>query len=368
MAVPQLSKSENKLRLIYSRAGPIMSLVTIESPRPKTTLSRRVALDANKYSHLTEYHQKQELLERLGIDLAAVTQEMAPRKRDNKEREPITPFELNVNFTKQEVTSPQFSLQRLESHTDETDQTGLATKKIIEHLLNPTHYNDSQQILIVWISPPGNDANGIHYTESRYNVYFGQRSADKNTAYIRCYGGLATSHNIKECLTNGNFLNNYASNPQEFSTDSQLRTHPLVIDLPENTHPLEFLKDLQLTIPQEVWNRILTGQTEEEYQTALKHTQEIARLFVPALLRAKTDLERTFIMARIEQTLMATGYKLVPSSGGHGGLNLESIPTITISGERHWFVKNCGACKAPLNKWMKKHDKCPCCQGIYEGC
>ncbi|GAF99647.1 unnamed protein product, partial [marine sediment metagenome] len=32
------------------------------------------------------------------------------------------------------------------------------------------------------------------------------------------------------------------------------------------------------------------------------------------------------------------------------------------------FIHNCGECKKPINKHMRKEDRCPHCNGVYKGC
>lgn len=220
---------------------------------------------------------------------------------------------------------------------------------------------DPREVLI-WISPPKKGK----YEEARIAVY---ETATINNQESLIFRAICGNQSQEECLEIANKLS-----PTLIPDSEELRATPLAVTIPANVHWLNFLNE---HIPMsEVWGAIATGNDIEEKKKALGAAKEI---IVKQYQRIKkiTPENHQDIGEEIEEELEELlGIELSNSacgdlySSGDAGFDYwENFWDYAFTGgENAKFIRNCGACGVSLNKYMTKGDRCPCCNGVYEGC
>lgn len=245
-------------------------------------------------------------------------------------------------------------------------------------------------ITVVWISGPSR----LRSKESRYNFFVTYTGSDIDRLLPLVEKILVNKEEgIQRIKNHGNIVLLYAS-PSKDDADKcvntakqiiaaanisslqidnleQLRTLPLSIEVSNKDWAEYFSKFINL--PPKVWERFANNSIFDMQSLANKDGVILAHVFAPLLWHARGDVRTTReIYRQMEMAARKMGYDLIEA-------NL-SCPTnifdlfnslanrifgLGVEGKK---VKNCGNCGAPLNKYMSKGDKCPYCQGTYEGC
>lgn len=141
----------------------------------------------------------------------------------------------------------------------------------------------------------------------------------------------------------------------DLTSPEEVRSRPVFL----NNQDGNWVKYLNINIEDEpIINMVRTGDDLKEKELALKNSGVIYdRLFLNKNIgfddeRVKSTITEARSMnyfGKYDSTCPTTAFELVFDVGAK-------------------LIRNCGACKASLNKFMRSGDTCDHCGGVYKGC
>ena len=235
----------------------------------------------------------------------------------------------------------------------------------------PSQEKIESSSLLIWFSPILPDV----YEESLIVIY---QTIEVNGQKHILYRALCGTQTFEQCLKIAGGLIPYLQpdSLKLFKDPRELRAIPLQLSFPKNEKWIDILSR-HIQMP-EVWQAITSGQDIEEKLKALAVAQKIIGKYHPQIANARTEEDLQRIGRAIEWNLQRElGIILQPGpcgelyldSLGSWGLGIPSFGgKFLLGGEWGKFIRNCGACGKELHRYMTKGDRCPYCNGIYEGC
>lgn len=251
-----------------------------------------------------------------------------------------------------------------------TCSTSPSDREILESMQDCLDINP--QTMVLWLSPPLEN----HYKESRIIIYQTIEVNGKKFLFFRAICGKQTA---KECLAIAEHLLQSSSQaektPDTITNPEKLRATPFLFLISGEESWINYLSRF-IDMPA-VWKTIANGEDLRNKGKALVIAQNIVDQNYQKIIYARSFEEWT-VGVKIEQALQK-GLGITLQSGPCGTLYSDlNRPWATIiplginnlfsSEKKAKFIKNCGACGKELNQYMTKGDRCPYCNGVYEGC
>lgn len=229
------------------------------------------------------------------------------------------------------------------------------------------------QTMVLWISP---SLKG-HYQESRIVVY---QTIEANHEKYLFFRTICGQQSETECLNIAKKL--LASSDQTLKTPNsitnvdQLRSTPLLFLIKGKESWINYLSRF-IDMPA-VWKAIAEGEDLRAKKEALVVAQQVITENYQGIIGSHYSGQLA-VGVKIERDLqekMGIILQSGPCGMLYSDLNRQGWATIvpldienfSYSEEETKFIKNCGACGKELNRYMAKGDRCPYCNGIYEGC